>query len=65
MTDFPQRAGRYVQQSTGYKAFIPAPLPPQPEIVFDGELRTLLSQADRDIARLDAIAALLRELAQA
>lgn len=54
-----QRAGRYVQQSTGYKAFIPAPLPPQPDIDFDGELRTLLSNADRDIARLDAIASLL------
>lgn len=55
----PQRAGRYTQQTTGYKAFIPAPLPPEPDIEFDGELRTLLSQADRDIARLDAIAALL------
>lgn len=59
MTDSPHRAGRYVQQSTGYKAFIPAALPPVPDIDFDGELRTLLSQADRDIARLDAIAALL------
>ena len=39
-----QRSGRYVQQSTGYRAFIPAPLPPNPEIEFDGELRTLLSQ---------------------
>ena len=38
---------------------MPAPLPPQPDIDFDGELRTLLSQADRDVARLDAIAALL------
>ena len=54
-----QRSGRYVQQSTGYRAFIPAPLPPNPEIEFDGELRTLLSQADRDIARLDALATLL------
>ena len=54
-----QRAGHYVQQSTGYRAFIPEALPPNPDIVFDGELRTLLSQADRDIARLDAIAALL------
>jgi Fic family protein len=59
MTGSPQRAGRYVQQTTGYKAFIPEALPPQPDIEFDGELRTLLSQADRDIARLDAIAALL------
>lgn len=53
------RAGHYVQQSTGYQAFIPEALPPNPDLVFDGELRTLLSQADRDIARLDAIAALL------
>ena len=38
---------------------MPEVLPPTPDIDFDGELRTLLSQADRDIARLDAIAALL------
>ncbi len=54
-----QRAGRVVTQPTGYKAFIPEPLPPQPDIEFDGEMRTLLSTADRDIARLDAITALL------
>jgi hypothetical protein len=24
------RAGRYVQQPAGYRAFIPAPLPPDP-----------------------------------
>ena len=54
-----QRAGHYTQQKTGYRAFVPAPLPPAPDIEFDGELRTLLSQADRDIARLDAIATLL------
>ena len=53
------RAGRYVLQATGYKAFIPEPLPPVPDVAFDGELRTLLSNADRDIGRLDAIAALL------
>lgn len=53
------RAGRTVQQSTGYRAFVPEPLPPQPDIDYDGELRTLLSNADRDLARLDAIAALL------
>ena len=53
------RAGRVVAQSTGYKAFVPEPLPPKPDVEFDGEMRTLLSTADRDIARLDAIAALL------
>ena len=57
--DFPERAGRYVQQTTGYKAFLPAPLPPQPPLALDGELQTLLSTADRDIGRLDALAALL------
>lgn len=59
MPDTAQRAGRYLQQSTGYRAFIPEALPPNPEIEFDGELRTLLSNADRDVARLDAIASLL------
>lgn len=54
-----QRAGRYISQTTGYKAFLPEPLPPAPDIDYDGELRTLLSNADRDLARLDAIATLL------
>ncbi|MFY9511220.1 MAG: Fic family protein [Rubrivivax sp.] len=54
-----QRAGRYIQQTTGYKAFVPAPLPPEPPIAYGGELQTLLSNADRDIGRLDALAALL------
>jgi Fic family protein len=55
----PDRAGRYIQQSTGYRAFVPAPLPPDPPLAYDGELQTSLSTADRDLARLDAIAALL------
>ena len=53
------RAGRYVRQATGYRAFLPAPLPPDPALIYDGELQTLLSTADRDLARLDAIASLL------
>lgn len=57
--DDPHRAGRYVQQATGYRAFLPAPLPPDPPLAYDGELQTLLSAADRDIGRLDALAALL------
>ncbi len=57
--DDPHRAGRYIQQSTGYKAFMPAALPPQPPLVYDGPLQTLLSAADRDIGRLDALASLL------
>jgi Fic family protein len=54
-----QRAGRYLLQPTGYRAFLPAPLPPDPAVAYDGELLRLLSDADRDIARLDAIAGLL------
>jgi Fic family protein len=57
--DFPSRAGRYIQQPTGYKAFVPAPLPPDPPIDYGGELQALLSEADRDIGRLDALASLL------
>ena len=34
-------------------------MPPEPPIVYSGELQTLLSDADRDLARLDAIASLL------
>ena len=47
------RAGRYITQASGYRAFIPAPLPPHPPIKLVGELQTLLSQADRALGRLD------------
>jgi Fic family protein len=47
------RAGQYVKQLNGYKAFIPNPLPPVPEIVMDQEMWGLLSQADRALGRLD------------
>lgn len=47
------RAGRYIQQPAGYKAFVPAPLPPRPPITRDNELQQLLSFADRALGRLD------------
>jgi hypothetical protein len=47
------RAGRYVQQPTGYRAFIPAPLPPVPPIAIDAEMQQCLSAADRAVGRLD------------
>lgn len=49
----PGRAGRYVSQPTGYRAFIPAPLPPNPPIELGAELQGLLSTADRALGRLD------------
>ena len=48
-----QRAGSYVRQPSGYKAFIPRPLPPQPVIHFDIEMQHLLSEADAALGRLD------------
>ena len=47
------RAGRYITQPSGYRAFIPAPLPPQPALALGGELQGLLSAADRALGRLD------------
>ncbi len=47
------RAGYYQEQLEGYKAFIPVDLPPYPPIKMDGELVTLLSNADRCLGRLD------------
>ena len=47
------RAGNYVRQLTGYRAFVPRPLPPDPAIDLSGELVALLSRADRALGRLD------------
>ena len=47
------RAGRYLRQPEGYRAFIPARLPPEPPLQIAGELQGLLSAADRALGRLD------------
>lgn len=47
------RAGRYQVQPEGYRAFLPAPLPPDPPVRIAGELQRLLSEADRALGRLD------------
>ncbi|MDQ7053108.1 MAG: Fic family protein [candidate division KSB1 bacterium] len=47
------RAGRYIQQAGGFKAFIPEPLPPNPPLHFDNEMMALISNADRSLGRLD------------
>jgi Fic family protein len=52
-SSLPGRSGRYVRQPAGYRAFLPAPLPPVPPVRLEGELRVLLSQADRALGRLD------------
>jgi len=52
-SEFSARAGRYVTQTAGYRAFIPAQLPPDPPVQVTGQLQTLLSDADRALGRLD------------
>ena len=47
------RAGQYIQQLRGYRAFIPARLPPNPPIDIDYETQRLLSDADRALGRLE------------
>ncbi len=53
------RAGNYVSQISGYKAFVPKPLPPNPPIQLDSEMVQLLSQADMALGRLDGTSAIL------
>jgi Fic family protein len=48
-----QRAGQYEKQLTGYRAFIPAPLPPAPPVRVESDLQALLSKADLALGRLD------------
>lgn len=47
------RAGRRIAQPTGYRAFHPAALPPEPPVRLVGELQSVLSAADRALGRLD------------
>jgi Fic family protein len=49
------RAGAYVSQPAGYKAFIPSSLPPKPAIQLNNALLARLSDADRALAQLNAI----------
>lgn len=48
-----RRAGTYIKQPTGYRAFIPSPLPPDPPVALSGALQVQLSRADRAVGRLD------------
>lgn len=47
------RAGRYVTQPTGCRAFIPAALPPRPALDLTDEVQGLLSTAALALGRLD------------
>ena len=53
------RAGRWQTQPSGYRAFVPAPLPPDPPVVLDDEMLALLSRADIALGRLDGVTSVL------
>jgi Fic family protein len=53
------RSGVFVKQASGYQAFVPKPLPPDPPIQLDSEMVHLLSEADLAIGRLDGITSTL------
>ena len=53
------RAGRTRAQATGYLAYVPSPLPPNPPVELDAEMISLLSRADQALGKLDGIATLL------
>src|SRR5437016_2565173 len=53
------RAGNLIQQPSGYKAFVPKGLPPDPPVTLDAELTRILSQADRALGRLDGVTSIL------
>jgi Fic family protein len=55
MASDPIRAGAFVGQPSGYRAFEPKPLPPDPPLEMDAEMVKLLSTADQALGRLDGI----------
>ena len=57
--EYEKRAGFFMNASSGHKAFVPAPLPPEPPIQYDEDIQSLLSQADRKLGRLDGITQIL------
>jgi Fic family protein len=48
-----------ITQAEGYRAFLPAPLPPDPPLAFDAQLATVLAGAGTALGRLDGVAATL------
>lgn len=50
-----ERAGYYQSQPTGYKAFVPQDLPPQPDVVIGEDLRILLVLTEQKLAELNGV----------
>lgn len=56
---YSNRAGEYIIQPGGYRAFIPKSLPPDPPVQLDNRMLQLLSQADQALGRLDGASEIL------
>lgn len=54
-----KRSGQYISQLSGYKAFIPSSLPPNPPVKMDEAMNQLLSEANIALGRLDTMGYLL------
>src|ERR1700687_2043907 len=54
--------GRYIQQTIGYKAFVPEKFPPKEPIVLDDQTNEMLSRATLLLGRLDGVAQQLPDL---
>src|SRR3954453_18439580 len=62
-----ERAGRTVAVQTGpdgYSAFVPAALPPEPPLLIDPAMQSLLDEANQAVGRLDAVTLLLPDPGQ-
>ena len=53
------RAGTFIKQKTGYSAFLPSPLPPNPPIAQDDELTYLLGEATMAVGRLSGLSSII------
>ena len=53
------RSGMFKKTLTGYTAFFPTPLPPDPPIRLEGDLQLLLSEADRALGALNVVVTVL------
>src|SRR5712664_3289317 len=59
MDPMQSRAGKTVPQPSGYLAYVPAALPPEPPVALDAELIAQLSEADHELGKLAGVATLL------
>lgn len=49
------RSGRYIDQPSGYKAFIPESLPPSPSLIIDSKIEEQILTAEKALSKLNGI----------